>query len=61
MRLRDVKLCTLPPSGSFYSQTYWTLLRHLRRINARYSRRMVIIIEKARYHHATLHPVWRLA
>lgn len=61
VRLRDGKLCTLPPSGHFDAQTCWVFLRHLRQISARARRRVVVIIDNARYHHATLHAAWRLA
>ena len=61
VRLRDGKLCTLPPSGRFDAQTCWTFLRQLRRISARSGRRVIVIIDNARYHHATLHAAWRLA
>jgi transposase len=61
VRLRDGKLCTLPPSGHFDARTCWAFLRHLRRTSTRAGRRVVVIIDNARYHHATLHAAWRLA
>ena len=60
-RVRDGKLCTPPPLGHFDAQTCWTFLRHLRRISTRAGRRVVVIIDNAKYHHATLHAAWRLA
>jgi transposase len=61
VRVRDGKLCTLPPSGHFDAQTCWTFLRHLRRISSRAGRRVVVIIDNAKYLHASLHAAWRLA
>ncbi len=61
VRVRDGKLCTLPPSGHFDAQTCWSFLRRLRRISARSGRRVVVISDNARYHHAKLHAAWRLA
>jgi len=61
VRVRDGKLCSLPPAGHFDAQTCWDFLRHLRRVSARSGRRVVIIIDNAKYHHATLHAEWRRA
>lgn len=61
VRIRDGKLCTLPPSGHFDAQTCWSFLRRLRRISTRTGRRVVVISDNARYHHATLHAAWRHA
>lgn len=59
VRLRDGKLCTLPPSGRFDAQTCWDFLKHLRRVSRRSGRRVVVILDNAKYHHATLHAAWR--
>lgn len=59
VRLRDGKLCCSKPSGHFDAQTCWTFLRHLRRISRRSGRRVVVITDNAKYHHATLHAPWR--
>lgn len=59
VRLRDGKLCHSKPSGTFDAQTCWTFLRRLRRISARAGRRVVVITDNAKYHHATLHAEWR--
>ena len=61
VRVRDGKLCTLPPSGHFDAQTCWSFLRRLRRISTRTGRRVVVISDNARYHHASLHAAWRHA
>jgi len=59
VRIRDGKLCHSKPSGRFDAQTCWTFLRRLRRISARAGRRVVVITDNAKYHHATLHAEWR--
>jgi transposase len=59
VRIRDGKLCTSKPSGRFDAQTCWAFLRRLRRISARSGHRIVVITDNAKYHHATLHAVWR--
>ena len=61
VRLRDGKLCTLPPSGRFDARTCWDFLQYLQRISARSGRRVVVISDNARYHHAALHAAWRQA
>lgn len=59
VRIRDGKLCHSKPSGRFDAETCWTFLRRLRRISARAGRRVVVITDNAKYHHATLHAEWR--
>jgi transposase len=59
VRLRDGKLCASKPEGRFDAQTCWKFLRRLRRISARSGRRVVVITDNAKYHHATLHAEWR--
>jgi hypothetical protein len=60
VRIRDGKLCTSKPAGYFDGQTCWEYLRRLRNVSSRSNRRVVIIIDNAKYHHATLHRDWRL-
>lgn len=59
VRIRDGKLCHSKPCGHFDAQTCWEFLRHLRRVSARAGRRVVVITDNARYHHAILHAEWR--
>jgi transposase len=59
VRLRDGKLCTSRPEGRFDAQTCGSFLRRLRRISARSGRRVIVITDNAKYHHATLHAGWR--
>ena len=59
--LRDGKLVMSRPEGMFNARTCWDFLRQLERISRRRGRRAVVIIDNARYHHATLHADWRKA
>lgn len=59
VRLRDGKLVMSQPEGMFDAQTFWTFLRKLERTSRREGRRVVIISDNARYHHAQLHAAWR--
>jgi hypothetical protein len=58
VRLRDGKLVMSPPDGMFDAKTCWDFFRKLER-QCRSDRRMVVIIDNARYHHANLHQQWR--
>lgn len=59
VRLRDGKLIMSRPQGMFNAQTCWDFLRKLERCSRRGGRKVVIIADNARYHHATLHAEWR--
>lgn len=61
IRLRDGKLVTSKPEGRFNADTCWRYLRQLRRASRRRGRRVVVIVDNARYHHALLHRDWRRA
>lgn len=59
VRVRDGRLVTSKPEGRFDAQTCWMFLRKLRRESRRTDRRVIVIIDNAKYHHATLHAEWR--
>jgi transposase len=59
VRLRDGKLVMSRPEGTFDANTCWGFLRKLERLSRRAGRQTVVIIDNARYHHATLHAAWR--
>jgi len=59
VRIRDGKLCASKPEGHFDAQTCWDYLRKLRGVACRSGRRVVVIIDNAKYHHANLHREWR--
>ena len=58
VRLRDGKLVMSRPDGMFNAETCWNFYRKLER-QCRSDRRMVVIIDNARYYHASLHEQWR--
>jgi len=59
VRLRDGKLVMSPPDGMFDARTCWTFYRRMERIAKDGGRKLVMIIDNARYHHASLHEEWR--
>ncbi len=59
LRLRDGRLVVSKPEGRFDAKTCWRFLRTLRRRSQCRGRRIVVISDNARYHHATLHAAWR--
>jgi transposase len=59
VRIRDGRLVVSKPEGRFDAQTCWNFLRTLRRSARRRGRRVVVITDNARYHHAKLHAEWR--
>lgn len=59
VRLKDGKLAMSPPDGMFDAGTCWRFYRRIERIAKSSGRKIVMIIDNARYHHATLHEEWR--
>jgi transposase len=59
VRLRDGKLLYRRETGSFNAETCFDFLRQLRFVSSRSGRRMVVITDNVRYHHAALHKEWR--
>lgn len=59
VRLRDGKLYSQKEVSSFDGQTFFSFLKNLRRISHSRRRRVVIVLDNARYHHAKLHAPWR--
>ena len=59
MRLRDGKLVYKRESNSFNAETYWNFMKKLRQISCHAGRRVLILADNARYHHAKLHAEWR--
>jgi transposase len=59
VRLKDGKLVISPPDGMFDARTCWTFYRRIERIAKDAGRKIVMIIDNARYHHASLHEEWR--
>ena len=59
VRLRDGKLVYRRETGSFNAETCFHFLKQLRAVSVCACRRVVVIIDNVRYHHATLHKEWR--
>jgi len=59
VRLGDGKFVYLRESKVFNADTYWTFMKRLRQISSHSGRRVLVLVDNARYHHATLHADWR--
>jgi transposase len=59
VRLRDGKCVFASERHRFDAQTPWSFLGQLRQRSGRSGRRVVLIIDNAEDHHATLHRAWR--
>ena len=59
VRLKDGKLVMSRPENLFDAVSCWQFFRKLERLSRRTGRKAVVIIDNARYHHATLHEGWR--
>lgn len=59
VRLRDGALVVEPTKKNFNGENCWQFLRKLRRRALRTGRRIVVIADNARFHHARLHKEWR--
>ena len=61
VRLRDGKFFAQQEPDQFDAQTTWRFYRHLHRISCRAGRRVLVITDNAKYHHARMHREWREA
>jgi transposase len=59
VRLRDGKFVFAREPERFDAQTTGSFLQQVRQASRRAGRRVVMIIDNAKYHHATLHAQWR--
>jgi hypothetical protein len=59
LRLRDGKLLYAREEDKFDGHSCWQFFKQLRQKSLRASRRVVVIIDNAKYHHALLHKAWR--
>ena len=59
VRLRDGKLLTKREEKVFDAQTFWQFLKLLHQVSSRSGRRVAVISDNAKYHHALLHREWR--
>ena len=59
VRLRDGKLLYAREEDKFEAHSCWAFLKRLRQKSLRANRRVVVILDNAKYHHALLHKAWR--
>jgi len=59
VRLRDGKFLAIQEPNQFDAKTTWSFYRQLRRVSRRSGRRVVVIVDNARFHHARMHQEWR--
>lgn len=59
VRLRDGKFLFAREDNCFDAMTTWNFLCRLRQCSRRAGRRVVVITDNAKYHHAKLHAEWR--
>lgn len=59
VRLRDGKLVFQREEEKFNAVTFHVFLKQLRQAGSQNGRRVAVIIDNARYHHAKLHADWR--
>ena len=59
VRLRDGKYVFRREEEKFNAMTFLSFLKHLRLVSSHSGRRVAVIIDNARYHHAVLHKEYR--
>ena len=59
VRIRDGRFVYRRETAKFNAETCWQYLRQLDDASRSPCRRIVVIIDNARFHHATLHHEWR--
>jgi transposase len=60
VRIRDGKFVYRREADKFNGETFFSFLKYLRQISSHSGRRVVLIVDNVRYHHAQLHAEWRL-
>lgn len=59
IRLGDGKFAYHREPEVFNAVTFWTFMKKLRQISCHTGRKVIILVDNARYHHAKLHAEWR--
>ena len=59
VRLRDGKFVYSREEGKFNGETFWTFLKKLRKASCQSGKKVAVISDNARYHHAKLHKKYR--
>lgn len=58
--IRVGKFVYMREADTFNGETFFRFLKHLRRITAPTKKKIVLIIDNARYRHANLHKEWKM-
>lgn len=59
VRLRDGKFVYRRETEKFNAKTFWTFLKQLRKVSSHSGKKVIVISDNARYHHAKLHKEYR--
>ncbi|MBF0244586.1 MAG: IS630 family transposase [Planctomycetes bacterium] len=59
VRIRDGKFVYSKEEESFNAVTFWEFLKKLHKASCHSGRRVVVISDNVRYHHALIHKEWR--
>lgn len=59
VNLRDGKVKVQREEGKFNADTFWTFLKMLLSRSQRTGKKIVLLVDNAKYHHANLHREWR--
>lgn len=59
VRLGDGEFASRREDGRFEGASFWEFLKFLEQVARRPGRRVVVITDNAKYHHARLHQAWR--
>lgn len=59
VRLGDGKFAYQRELSAFNAETFWTFMKKLRQISSHSGRRVLVLADNARFHHASLHAAWR--
>ena len=59
VRVRDGRFFFLREEDRFNAETFFAFLKSLRRVSSHAGRRVVVVADNAKYHHARLHKAWR--
>lgn len=59
VRVKDGKFVYQREENKFNGESFFSFLKRLRRSSCRSSRKVVVVADNARYHHAVMHKEWR--
>jgi len=59
IRLRDGMFTYRREENVFNAETFWYFMKKIRQISCHAGRRVLVLSDNARYHHAKLHADWR--